>query len=79
MARIEETTRVSNMLREREQRWNRAASWTIGQSFAPWAYGVPRVECLAIEALKNRILEIGEDLAGDEYFDDPPERHLRAV
>ena len=79
MTSKEEIGRISDLALERQYRWNRAAAWAREQSFGPWSMGLPEFECRAIEALRDRILEIGEEAAEDEYFDSPPERHLRAV
>jgi hypothetical protein len=47
-----------------ELRWRRAASWARGQSLGPQMDGD---EARRIEALRDRILEIGEDAAWREY------------
>ena len=51
--------------------WSRAVAWARGQSVGPWDQGEGEAwerECLRIEALKDRILEIGEDAAYAERF-----------
>jgi hypothetical protein len=51
--------------------WSRAVAWARGQSVGPWDEGEGDAwerECLRIEALKDRILEIGEDAAYAERF-----------
>lgn len=51
---------------EEELRWNRAASWAREQSVGPNEMGIDPPECGRIEALRDRILEIGWDAAWDE-------------
>jgi hypothetical protein len=48
-------------------RWWRAASLARGQSFGPRPQGVDPDECTRIERLAERINEVGEDVAWDEY------------
>lgn len=48
-------------------RWSRAAALAGGYSMGPWGQGVPEFECRLIEALANRILEVGEDAAWEEH------------
>ncbi len=50
------------------RRWVRAASWAREQSGGPTVQGVDEGERLKIEALRDRILEIGEDAAYAEAF-----------
>lgn len=42
------------------KRWMRARAWANGQSTGPYGQGVPADECERIEALRDRILEVGE-------------------
>jgi len=50
------------------RRWVRAASWAREQSGGLPVQGVDEGERLKIEALRDRILEIGEDAAYAEAF-----------
>jgi hypothetical protein len=50
-----------------ELRWARAAAWAREQSFGPYAHGVDEPEARRIEALRDRILEVGEETAWREY------------
>ena len=56
------------------RRWARAAAWARDQSLGPWGQLVEEeatevevtafhAECQRIEALRDRILEVGEDAA----------------
>lgn len=51
---------------DEELRWPRAASWARGESLGPRTHGIPDDEAQRIEALRDRILEVGEDVAADE-------------
>lgn len=59
---------LDHELDEAYLRWPRAAAWARGQSFGPVTHGVPEPERSAIEELADRILELGEDAAWDEYL-----------
>jgi hypothetical protein len=48
--------------------WRRAAVWAHGQWVGPWAAGLPEVDCRRIEQLRDRIIEVGEERAANEWF-----------
>ena len=49
-------------------RWCRAAAWARRQTLGPWVQGVEFREAKCITALRDRIIEVGYQAAGDEYF-----------
>jgi hypothetical protein len=72
MSQLPASTEVVN----EERRWGRAASWACGQSLGPWVQSDDEIwkhECRRIEALRDRILEIGEQAGYEELFGEPPE------
>ena len=50
-----------------ERRWARAAAWADGTSFGPEGHGVDPEEVARISRMRDRILEVGEDAAREEY------------
>jgi hypothetical protein len=53
-------------------RWCRAAAWARQQSMGPYAHGLDFAEARRIEVLRDRIIEVGEDVAWAEYAETTP-------
>jgi hypothetical protein len=63
----------SDEVTDDELRWARAVAWARGQALDPRGQREGEAwerECLRIEALKDRIVEIGEDAAYGEMMRD---------